>query len=132
MSRGFIGVSLLVCGVQCWAGLGLLRLCAYRGLPPLPPHLRKAVRVIVTIAIPSPEGDASTSATVVAAGPEGLAQSTDDVVIVVVPEPVAEPMPEPQSEGVPEGINRRFGVRGRDRARLLLPSEDFKQRNTPD
>ena len=103
MSRGFIG-GILIGAVFSVGVAGVASFMVPIGPAPLPNAPTPSDESDLDIVPQAPE-TTQVPRPLVVAPPEGLAESTDDVVIVVVPEPVAEPMPEPQSEGVPEGLS---------------------------
>lgn len=128
MSRGFIG-GILIGAVFSVGVAGVASFMVPIGPAPLPTAPAQSGEGDRDNATQAPEAT-QVPRPLVVAPPEDLAQSTDDVVIVVVPEPVAEPMPEPQSEGVPEGDKPDVAVsEGEGEA---AAAEELQAENTPD
>ena len=126
MSRGFIG-GILIGAVFSVGVAGVASFMVPIGPAPLPNAPTPSDESDLDIVPQAPE-TTQVPRPLVVAPPEGLAESTDDVVIVVVPEPVAEPMPEPQSEGVPEGDEPDVAVSEGEAA----AAEELQAENTPD
>jgi len=130
MSRGFIG-GILIGAVFSVGVAGVASFMVPIGPAPLPTAPAPSGESDRDNATQAPEA-AQVPRPLVVAPPEDLAQSTDDVVIVVVPEPVAEPMPEPQIKVVPEGDEPDVAVSEGEGEGEAAAAEELQAENTPD
>ena len=126
MSRGFIG-GILIGAVFSVGVAGVASFMVPIGPAPLPNAPTPSDESDLDIVPQAPETTQLPRSQIVAPS-EDLAESTDNVVIVTEPDPVADPMPEPQSEAVPEADEPDVVVLESEAA----VAEDVQVETTPD